>query len=329
MSSRGASPSRPWPAGSEREELSDAHPDPERNDRHRGRLVPGRCPGRRRGDRADRRGPCGRWCDRRGDDRRHREVRHPGRHRRPHPHGAAVRRHVRQGHLRDGHASGGLRRHHLHRRLCRPDQGPAAPRGPRRLAQEGRGQRRHRLRLPHDHVGRQRRDPGRDGPAGRRGRPRLQAVHRLSGRLPLAGRPHLPGDAADEEERRHDPDARRERPRHRHPGRRPGRRGRHRSHRPRPRPRLASRGRGDQPDDPARRDRGRPGLLRPHVGEGGARRPDGRAQPRRDGVGGDLPAVPLPHARRPRQRLRRRQVRVLAAAAHQGPRGGALERTQA
>ena len=93
-----------------------------------------------------------------------------------------------------------------------------------RLAREGRGQRRHRLRLPHDHVGRQRRHAGRDGPAGRGGRPRLQAVHRLPGRLPLAGRPHLPGDAADAEERRHDPDARRERPGHRHPRRRAGRR---------------------------------------------------------------------------------------------------------
>ena len=67
-------------------------------------------------------------------------------------------------------------------------------------------------------------DAGRDGPAGRRGRPGLQAVHRLPGRLPLAGRPHLPGDAADEEERRHDPDARRERPGDRHPGGRAGRR---------------------------------------------------------------------------------------------------------
>ena len=73
--------------------------------------------------------------------------------------------------------------------------------------------------------------------------------------------------------------------------------GRHRSHRPRPRARLAPRGRGDQPDDPARRGRGRPGLLRPHVRQGGARGPDGRAQPRCDGLGGDLPAVPVSHAR--------------------------------
>ena len=56
---------------------------------------------------------------------------------------------------------------------------------------------------------------------------------------------------------------------------------------------------------------------------------DGGAQPRRHGLGRDLPAVPVPHAGRPRQRLRGRQVRVLAAAAHQGPRGRALERAQA
>ena len=165
-----------------------------------------------------------------------RQVRDPGRDRRPHPHGAAVRRHLRQGHLRDRHPGRGVRRHDDHRRLRRPVEGPVAPRGPRRLAREGRGQRRHRLRLPHDHVRRQRRHAGRDGPAGRRGRPGLQAVHRLPGRLLLAGRPHLPGDAADEEERRPDPDARRERPGHRRPGGRPGRRGRDRSHRPRPRP---------------------------------------------------------------------------------------------
>ena len=59
-------------------------------------------------------------------------------------------------------------------------RGQVAARGPRRLARQGRGQRRRRLRLPHDHERRQRRDPGRDGRAGRRGRPGLQAVHGLS-----------------------------------------------------------------------------------------------------------------------------------------------------
>ena len=40
---------------------------------------------------------------RRHGDRRHRQVRDPGRHRRAHPHGAAVRRHVRLRHVRDRH----------------------------------------------------------------------------------------------------------------------------------------------------------------------------------------------------------------------------------
>ena len=51
------------------------------------------------------------------------QVRHPGRHRRPHPHGAAVRRHLRQGHLRDRDARGGVRRDDLDRRLRRPVEG--------------------------------------------------------------------------------------------------------------------------------------------------------------------------------------------------------------
>ena len=109
---------------------------------------------------------------------------------------------------------------------------------------QGRGQRRRRLRLPHDHERRQRRDARRDGPAGRRGRPGLQAVHRLPGRLLQRRRGHLPGAAADRPERRPDHDARRERAGHRR-GR--GRRGRGRPHRPllpRDRPLPDLRGRG-------------------------------------------------------------------------------------
>ena len=94
-------------------------------------------------------------------------------------------------------------------------RGESPARGPRRLARQGRGQRRHRLRLPHDHERRQRRHPGRDGRPRRRGRPRLQAVHRLPGRLLQRRRGDLPGDAADREERRADHDARRERDGHR------------------------------------------------------------------------------------------------------------------
>ncbi len=47
------------------------------------------------------------------------QVRDPGRHRRPHPHGAAVRRHRRVRHVRDRHPCGGMGRHHDHRRLRR------------------------------------------------------------------------------------------------------------------------------------------------------------------------------------------------------------------
>ena len=74
--------------------------------------------------------------------------------------------------------------------------------GPRRVAREGRRQLRDRLRLPHDHERRQRPDARRDGPARRRGRHRLQAVHGVSGRLLLRRRRDLPGDAPDRVERR-------------------------------------------------------------------------------------------------------------------------------
>ena len=57
--------------------------------------------------------------------RRHRQVRHPRRRRRAHPHGAAVRRHLRLRHLRDRHPGRRLGRHHHHRRLRRPARRPA------------------------------------------------------------------------------------------------------------------------------------------------------------------------------------------------------------
>ena len=62
-------------------------------------------------------------------DRRERQVGHPRRDRRAHPHGAAVRRDVRQGHVRDRHARGGLRRHDDDHRLRGPGQGPGLREG--------------------------------------------------------------------------------------------------------------------------------------------------------------------------------------------------------
>ena len=53
----------------------------------------------------------------------------------------------------------------------------------------------------------------------------------------------------------------------------------------------------------------------------GARRGARGARPRHDGLRRDVPAVPVPVARRPGQRLRGRQVRLLAAAAAQGDTG--------
>ena len=142
-------------------------------------------------------GPGGERGDRGRDHRRGGQVRDPGRDRRPHPHGAAVRRHLREGHVRDRDARGRVRRDDVRRGLRGPVEGPEPARGPRRLAREGRGERGRRLRVPHDHERRQRRHARRDGPAGRRGHPRLQAVHGLPGRVLQRRRRDLPGDAAD------------------------------------------------------------------------------------------------------------------------------------
>ena len=54
----------------------------------------------------------------------------PGSDRRPYPHGAAVRRDVRQGHVRDRHPCGGVRRDDDDRRLRGAVEGQEPPRGP-------------------------------------------------------------------------------------------------------------------------------------------------------------------------------------------------------
>ena len=167
------------------------------------------------------------------------------------------------------------------RRLRGPVEGPEPARRPRRVARQGRGQRRRRLRLPHDHERRHRRHPRRDGPAGRRGHPGLQAVHRLPGRVLQRRRRDLPGDAADREERRPDHDARRERAGHRHRRGPAGRRGQDRPLLPRGRALPDLRGRGDQPRDPPGRGGGRAGLHRPPVGHRGPRGHPRRPRPRR------------------------------------------------
>src|SRR5437667_262680 len=80
------------------------------------------------------------------------------------------------------------------------------------------------------------------------------------------------------------------------------------SDRPRPCPLPGPRGRGDEPRDPARAGGKGPRVHRPSLRPRGPRfRADG---PRRGtaGVGRDVSPVPLPLARRPRPRLRGREV---------------------
>ena len=141
------------------------------------------------------------------------------------------------------------------------------------------------------------------------------------GRLLQRRRGDLPGDAADRPERRADHDARRERDGHRRRGGADRRRRDDRPDRSRAGPQGRLRGRGDQPGHPARRGGRRAGLHRPPVGEGGDGRGARGARPRLEGVRRDVPAVPVPLARRPRARVRRREVRLLTAAAHRRPPG--------
>ena len=77
---------------------------------------------------------------------------------------------------------------------------------------------------------------------------------------------------------------------------------------------------------PPGRGRGRPRLLRPPVVARRAGGRVGRPPPRVDGLRRDLPAVPLPLARRPGQRVRGREVRLQPAAPPEGPPGGPLAR---
>ena len=223
-----------------------------------------------------------------------RQVRDPGRDRRPHPHGAAVRRHVREGHVRDGHAGRGVRRHDDDRRLRGPVRGQSLRAGldAWHAKAEGNAVVDYGFHMIMSDVN--------DDTLAEmdqlvaEGVPGLQAVHRLPGRVLQPGRPHLPRDAADREERRADHDARGERAGDRHRRGAARRRGQDRPLLPRRRALPDLRGRGDEPRDPPGRGGGRARVHRPPLGEGRARRRPRRPGPRRAGVRRDVPAVPVP-----------------------------------
>ena len=144
------------------------------------------------------------------------QVRHPRRHRRPHPPEHAVRRHDLRRRFRVRHHRGRIRRHDQHRRLRDPVPRPDDAACAGRLAEARRRQGGDRLRLPHDRHRARGRRARRDGPPGpRRGDHQLQAVHGLPRRLHGGRRDDLPGAAPDRGERRPRVHARRERRRHR------------------------------------------------------------------------------------------------------------------
>ncbi len=213
-----------------------------------------------------------------------------------------------------------------HRGLRGAERRPHPARGSGRLARQGRGQLRDRLRLPHDRLRCEPGDAQGDGPAGRGGRDQLQAVHGVPGGLLLRRRADPARHAALRRQRRADHDARRERHRHRRTGRTgpwPGARRTPattgRCARPcwRPRPRTAPSGSRRSPEPPVRRAR---------LGDGGRRGAGQGPRRRAPRVRRDLPAVPVPVHRQPRRaRLRGRQVRVQHPAAAPRAPGAPLE----
>ena len=120
---------------------------------------------------------------------------------------------------------------------------------PGRLARQGRGQLRHRLRVPPDHRRRRRVQPQGDGHPDRRGRHQLQAVHGVPGGLLRRRRAGPSGHAEVGRDRAADHDARRERPGHRRAGRAALLLGQDRPLLPRHRPGLADGGGGHPSGD--------------------------------------------------------------------------------
>ena len=253
-----------------------------------------------------------------------RQVRHPRRHRRAHAHGAAVRWHVRQRHVRDRIARCGVGWRDDHRRHGRAALRRERVRRARRMAPQGRRAMCHRLRLPPDH--RRRRRPvaeGHEVPHRARGHHQLQAVHGLPRRVLQRRRPDPEGHADRRRVRRGHHDARRERHRHRRAGATGAGTRRDRPEVPQLHPAVTARGRGHPSCHRAQpRRRQRAALHRAHVGR---RRPQrGRRGPpsRSQRVRRDVPAVPVADAGGDARqaRIRRREVGVQHTGAQPRPR---------
>ena len=120
--------------------------------------------------------------------RRRRQVRAPGRHRRAHAHGAAVRRHVRLRHVRDRHARGRVGRCH-HDRRHRACSAPArtCTTGLAEWHRKADGECAIDYGVPPDHRRRRRRVAEvHEVPHRARGRHQLQAVHGVPRRASTA-----------------------------------------------------------------------------------------------------------------------------------------------
>ena len=243
----------------------------------------------------------------------------PRRRRRPHPHGAALRRHHRVRHLRDRLAGGGVGRHHHHHRLRRAARRRERP---GRLWPSGTRKAEGNCAIDyafHQIIGGVDDEALKDMrlPRRPRGHHQLQAVHGLPRRVLQRRRPDPAGHADGGRQRRHGDDARRERHRHRRAGRPGARSGRDR-------PRFHAITRPVEMEEEAThraimlaKVANVPALHRAHVGPGGGGGGGGGPRPRGQRVRRDVPAVPVLHLEEhmAQARLRGGQVRVLHADA--------------
>ena len=224
------------------------------------------------------------------------------------------------GHLRDRYGRGGVRRDDDDHRLRRPAPRRNVRQSPRRVVRQGGGPVRvdyafHMILGGVDDAALKEMDTPR-----RRGHHQLQAVHGLSRRLLHRRRPDPARHAEGGGQRRDDLDARRERHRHRRDRRAGGG--------ARARPRRCTTASPGRP-----RWRARPPTARSswrwspaapvyfvHLSASEALATVAEARDRRpQRVRRDVPAVPVPQPRGPPRRagVRRRRLRVLAAAAVQ------------
>ncbi len=224
----------------------------------------------------------------------------------------------------------GVRRNDHAHRFRDPAKGAEPAAGVRNVDEESRAQSRDRLRVSLHHHRPGRRAARRNGRADPRGRLELQTVHGVSGRADGGRRDYFSRDVPGGEVRRADLHARGKWRRDRRAGAARAGRGQTRAEIPRAHAADHGGGRSDQPRHCACGDGGRARLYRASFLQRRARKSARSARPGSAGVRGNLPAVSISVARADgRAGIRRREIRVHAAAAGEMAPGEAVARVDA